>query len=108
MIHQNDYYALKKINFISNQSQEKLLTRELDALISCDSPYIVQCYGAFYSVTNSNYIEDKQGQICIWLEYMDLGSLTSLLNKSPDKKIKEPIMMLITYKVLLQSLNDRS
>jgi serine/threonine protein kinase len=31
----------KKINFISTQDQEKLLTRELDALISCDSPYIV-------------------------------------------------------------------
>lgn len=43
-------YALKKINFMSNQDQEKLLTRELDALISCDSSYVVQCYGAFYSV----------------------------------------------------------
>lgn len=67
----SEVYAIKKINFVSNDDMEKLLSRELDALISCDSPYVVECYGAFYS----------EGQICIWLEYMDMGSLTHLLKK---------------------------
>jgi serine/threonine protein kinase len=84
-----EVYALKKINFISNDDQEKLLTRELDALISCDSSYIVQCYGAFYS----------QGQICIWLEYMDMGSLQTLMNLQENRRLPEPILMMITYKV---------
>ncbi|CAD8083763.1 unnamed protein product [Paramecium sonneborni] len=83
-----ELYALKKIKFLSDTNQEKLLTRELDALISCESDFIVQCYGAFYS----------QGYICIWLEYMDLGSLDKLLQK--DGLIKEPMMMMITYKIL--------
>lgn len=45
----NEVYALKKIRYVSDSSSDQLLTRELDALISCDSQYIVQCYGAFYS-----------------------------------------------------------
>lgn len=42
-------WNFKKIKFLSDTNQEKLLTRELDALISCESDFIVQCYGAFYS-----------------------------------------------------------
>ncbi|CAD8133622.1 unnamed protein product [Paramecium pentaurelia] len=42
-------YTLKKIQFLGDTIQEKLLTRELEALISCESDFIVQFYGAFYS-----------------------------------------------------------
>ncbi|CAK80135.1 unnamed protein product (macronuclear) [Paramecium tetraurelia] len=80
-------YELKKIKQLSDTNQEKLLTRELDALISCESNFIVQFYGVFYS----------QGYTCIRLEYMNLGSLDRILQK--DGLIKDPMMM-ITYKIL--------
>ncbi|CAD8176116.1 unnamed protein product [Paramecium octaurelia] len=70
------------------RQSRKQLIRELDALISFESDFIVQCYGALYS----------QGYICIWLEYMNLGTLDWLLQK--DGIIIEQMMMMITYKIL--------
>ncbi|CAD8193452.1 unnamed protein product [Paramecium octaurelia] len=84
----HDYYALKKIHYVSNDVQESLLKKELKALIDCNSQYVVQCYGAFYS----------KGEIYIVMEYMDMGSLQIILEKT--KKIPESITMLITKEVL--------
>ncbi|CAD8123514.1 unnamed protein product [Paramecium sonneborni] len=83
-----DYYALKKIHYVSNDIQESLLKKELKALIDCNSQYVVQCYGAFYS----------KGEIYIVMEYMDMGSLQIILEKT--KKIPESITMLIIKEVL--------
>ena len=35
-----------------DEASKKQLKTELDTLISCDTPYIVRCYNAFYNVNN--------------------------------------------------------
>jgi serine/threonine protein kinase len=47
---------------------------ELYTLLNCTCPYIVSFKGAFYT----------ENTICLALEYMDLGPLSSLLNNSRD------------------------
>ena len=69
--------------------------RELTAIIDCDSPHIVTCYGAFYSVRYM--IIFKKGEIFILMEYMDLGSLDSIMQKC--NTIIESILMIITSQV---------
>jgi hypothetical protein len=43
-----EYYAIKRIHFVSDEVKEDLLKKELVALIDCDSDHIVKCYGAFF------------------------------------------------------------
>lgn len=40
----------KKMGCVFDEASKKQLKTELDTLISCDSPYIVRCYNAFYNV----------------------------------------------------------
>lgn len=61
--------ALKVIPVDAKTAVKKQLLLELKTLHDCDSDYIVRSYGAFL----------KGGFVHIALEYMDAGSLTSIL-----------------------------
>uniref|UniRef100_U5EWK5 mitogen-activated protein kinase kinase n=1 Tax=Corethrella appendiculata TaxID=1370023 RepID=U5EWK5_9DIPT len=76
---------------------KKQIIRELKVLHECNFPHIVGFYGAFYS----------DGDINICTEYMDGGSLDTILRRSG--RIPEPILAKITSAVLkgLSYLRDK-
>lgn len=81
--------AKKVVNSrISSAKVRKSLAAELATLQRCSSPYIVRYYGAYVS----------QMQVCIALEYMDLGSLEGILKcKGP---IPESMLSFVSSAVL--------
>ena len=80
--------ALKVIPVDSKTAVKKQLLLELKTLHEWDSDYIVRSYGAFL----------KGGFVHIALEYMDAGSLTSILEVVG--KIPEDILGLMTIQML--------
>lgn len=56
--------------------------------MTCNSDYVVSCFAIFY----------EGGCVFIVLEYMNLGSLSHLLQKMG--KLSEPIIGMITYQVM--------
>uniref|UniRef100_A0A2P2PKU5 mitogen-activated protein kinase kinase n=1 Tax=Rhizophora mucronata TaxID=61149 RepID=A0A2P2PKU5_RHIMU len=70
-------YALKVVHGDSDPLVRRQLFREMEILRRTDSPYIVQCHGIY---------EKPSGDIAILMEYMDLGTLDSLL----QQKLKGP------------------
>ncbi|CAD8089005.1 unnamed protein product [Paramecium primaurelia] len=83
------YFAMKKIPVASDPQYLKQLSDELKLALECSSPYVVKCYGAFY----------KSGTLHIILEYMDVGSIDTLIKKV--KNLNEPVMALLLYQILL-------
>lgn len=73
----------------SDPQHLKALSDELKLALECSSPYVVKCYGAFY----------KAGTLHIVLEYMDVGSIESLVKKV--KNLSEPVMALFLHQILL-------
>jgi serine/threonine protein kinase len=61
---------------------------ELKTLHECDSDFIVRSYGAFV----------KDGNVHMALEYMDAGSLASVIKEI--KQVPEPIIGLMTIQIL--------
>lgn len=47
-------------------------------MLDCESPFVVKCYGAFFMVFMT-FISSKEGVLHIILEYMDAGSIYSLM-----------------------------
>eukprot|EP01016_Furgasonia_blochmanni_P055353 TRINITY_DN923_c0_g3_i2.p1 TRINITY_DN923_c0_g3~~TRINITY_DN923_c0_g3_i2.p1 ORF type:complete len:362 (-),score=52.53 TRINITY_DN923_c0_g3_i2:219-1304(-) len=83
------YVALKAIALDTHdETFKKRLKIELDTLMKCNSPYIVSCYAAFY----------EEAKIFIAMEYMDKGSLASILKEV--KTIPEVILGYVTYQAL--------
>ncbi|CAI2365688.1 unnamed protein product [Moneuplotes crassus] len=80
--------ALKVIPVDASTAVKKQLLLELKTLHECESDYIVKSYGAFL----------KSGNVNIALEYMDAGSLTSVLEVV--EKIPEDILGLMTIQML--------
>lgn len=81
--------ARKLVNSrIGSTKIRKSLTAELMTLQRCNHPNIVTCYGA--------YLSDMQ--ICITMEYMDLGSFDWIRRKVGP--IVEPILATMTKSVL--------
>lgn len=80
--------ALKVIPVDTKDTVKKQLLLELKTLHDCDSDYIVRSYGAFL----------KGGFVHIALEYMDAGSLTSILEVV--KRIPEDILGLMLIQML--------
>lgn len=81
------------------QEKRQQLLNEIRTL--CEAPQVrglVEFYGAFYS--------PDSGQISIALEYMDGGSLADIVRTK--KFIPEPILSVITRKVLQVSINVRT
>lgn len=71
-----------------NEKEKDLLMTELNTLMSCDCPYIIKCFGAFY----------KKSQVFVAMEFMDLGTLADLI--LPNKVFMEGALGLIAYQVL--------
>ncbi|KAJ6760140.1 SERINE/THREONINE-PROTEIN KINASE C01C4.3-RELATED [Salix purpurea] len=65
-------YALKVVHGDSDPLVRRQIYREIEILRRTDSPYIVQCHGSY---------EKPSGDIVIVMEYMELGTLDSLLQK---------------------------
>ncbi|KAJ6760151.1 MITOGEN-ACTIVATED KINASE KINASE KINASE [Salix purpurea] len=63
-------YALKVVHGDSDPLVRRQIYREIEILRRTDSPYIVQCHGSY---------EKPSGDIVIVMEYMELGTLDSLL-----------------------------
>jgi len=80
--------ALKAIPLQSDDKIKKQILLELQTLHNCDSDYVVRSYGAFI----------KEGDVNIVLEYMDMGTLTSVLER--EKQIPEVILGMIALQVL--------
>jgi serine/threonine protein kinase len=79
--------ALKIIN-IYDKTKRIQLTREIQALYDADCDCLVSFFGAFY----------KDGAITIALEYMDQGSLTTLIqSKGP---MPEQVLAAMAFQVL--------
>ena len=70
------------------ERMEKRILRELRILKVCRSPHIVSFYGAFM----------HQGDICIMMEFMDLGSLDKIYLKTGS--FPELIAGIVTYHIL--------
>lgn len=63
-------YALKVVHSDSDPTLRRQVFREMEILRRTDSPHVVRCHGIF---------EKPSGDIAILMEYMDLGTLDSLL-----------------------------
>ncbi|EGR28069.1 mitogen-activated protein kinase kinase 1, putative [Ichthyophthirius multifiliis] len=78
----------KEIKLNNDEHFQKQLIWEIKTLFSCNSQYIVQYYCAFY----------YEGTLNIILEYMDQGTLDSILKKAG--KVNETIIKYVTYQIL--------
>lgn len=63
--------ALKAIPLQSDDKIKKQILLELQTLHNCDTDYVVRSYGAFI----------KEGDVNIVLEFMDMGTLTTVMSK---------------------------
>ncbi|CAK9166225.1 unnamed protein product [Ilex paraguariensis] len=63
-------YALKVVHGDSDPTVRRQIFREMEILRRTDSPYIVHCHGI---------LDESCGDIAILMEYMDAGTLDSLL-----------------------------
>ena len=68
--HTNAIYALKVVHSDFNPILHRQVFREMEILRHTDFPYVVRCHGIF---------EKPLGDIAILMEYMNLGTLDSLL-----------------------------
>ncbi|GLT55878.1 hypothetical protein SLA2020_289630 [Shorea laevis] len=66
-------YALKIVHGDNDPTVRRQVLREMDILRRTDSPHIVRCHGIH---------EKPSGDIAIVLEYMDAGTLDSLLRRN--------------------------
>lgn len=78
----------KKIIHQMGIELSKEITRELQILNQCQSPYIISFYGYY----------ENCGEICICMEYMDVGSLEKICSVSG--RIAEKYLGKITVSVL--------
>ncbi|XP_058079058.1 mitogen-activated protein kinase kinase 9-like [Magnolia sinica] len=67
------FYALKLVHSDCDTTSRRQILREMDILRRTDSPYVVQCHGIF---------QKSCGDIAIVMEYMDSGTLESVLHRS--------------------------
>jgi serine/threonine protein kinase len=69
----SEVYALKVVQADGDATVRRQVFREIEILRRTDSPYVVQCHGVY---------EKPSGDISILLEYMDAGSLDTILKNS--------------------------
>lgn len=82
-------YALKVVHGDADPTVRRQVFREMEILRRTDSPFIVQCFGIF---------EKPSGDIAILMEYMDSGTLDTLLNKNGT--FSEPKLAHIASQIL--------
>ncbi|KAG2667742.1 hypothetical protein I3760_15G129600 [Carya illinoinensis] len=86
----DDVYALKVVHGDSDPTLRRQVFREMEILRRTDSPHVVRCHGIF---------EKPSGDIAILMEYMNLGTLDSLL-KSSHGTFSEPKLADVARQVL--------
>lgn len=93
----NQVLARKVIRLEVNAAEKSRIMQELEVLKDCKSPYIVGYFGACH----------RNGEINLFMEYMDGRSLDSILSKTT--RIREDILGKITTSVIkgLTYLRDR-
>lgn len=93
----NQVLARKVIRLEVNAAERNRIMQELEVLKDCKSPYIVGYFGACH----------RNGEINLFMEYMDGRSLDSILSKT--NRIREDILGKITISVIkgLTYLRDR-
>ncbi|KAG6572979.1 Mitogen-activated protein kinase kinase 9, partial [Cucurbita argyrosperma subsp. sororia] len=69
----SNIYALKVVHGDGDPTVRRQVFREMEILRRTDSPYVVKCHGIF---------EKPSGDVTILMEYMDRGSLDTLLKKN--------------------------
>ncbi|KAL3512495.1 hypothetical protein ACH5RR_025212 [Cinchona calisaya] len=82
-------YALKVVHSDSDPLNRRQILREISILRRTDSPYVVNCLGVF---------EKSGGDIAILMEYMDKGTLESLIKSGAV--FSEEIVAKIAYQVV--------
>jgi serine/threonine protein kinase len=81
--------ALKAINIMDRDNRHQLL-KEIRTLNDCDSPFLVKFLGAFYS----------DPAISIALELMDAGSLETVLEAAPRRRMPERIAAIVARQMV--------
>ncbi|PKA56088.1 Mitogen-activated protein kinase kinase 5 [Apostasia shenzhenica] len=84
-------YALKTLTADDSISRRQA-SREIEILRMCDSPTVVRFHGS---------IPTPSGDVAILLEYMDAGSLASLLTARGGRPFPEAALAAIAHQVLL-------
>ena len=91
--------AMKEVRLELDESKFKQILMELEILHKCQSPYIVDFYGAFF----------VEGAVYMCIEYMDGGSLDKIYSEDPELGgIDEPQLAFIATSVIsgLKELKD--
>lgn len=87
----NVIMAMKEVKLELDEAKFKQILMELEILHKCQSPYIVDFYGAFFI----------EGAVYMCMEYMDGGSLDKIYDPSPEiGGIDEPQLAYITNAVI--------
>ncbi|XP_068661001.1 mitogen-activated protein kinase kinase 9-like [Aristolochia californica] len=90
------FYALKVVKIPSSDTESGCLLRsqvtcEMDILACTDSPQVVRCHGIFK--------KDATGDVALVLEYMDSGTLESLVRQCGN--LSEEVLASVAKQVLL-------
>lgn len=90
--------AMKEVRLELDESKFRQILMELEVLHNCQSPYIVDFYGAFFI----------EGAVYMCMEYMDGGSLDKSYDDEQLGGIDEPQLARITSSVIkgLKELKD--
>lgn len=95
----NVIMAMKEVRLELDEAKFRQILMELEVLHKCNSPYIVDFYGAFF----------VEGAVYMCMEYMDGGSLDNIYGESEEiGGIDEPHLARITDAVIqgLKELKD--
>ncbi|CEP64491.1 mitogen-activated protein kinase kinase PBS2 LALA0_S11e05358g [Lachancea lanzarotensis] len=94
----NVIMAMKEVRLELDESKFTQILMELEVLHKCQSPYIVDFYGAFFI----------EGAVYMCIEYMDGGSLDKIYDNDTLGGIDEPQLASITYAIIqgLKELKD--
>ncbi|SCU99768.1 LAME_0G05358g1_1 [Lachancea meyersii CBS 8951] len=94
----NVIMAMKEVRLELDESKFTQILMELEVLHKCQSPYIVDFYGAFFI----------EGAVYMCIEYMDGGSLDKIYDDGTLGGIDEPQLACITNAIIhgLKELKD--
>ncbi|KAK6204712.1 uncharacterized protein RJT21DRAFT_111274 [Scheffersomyces amazonensis] len=86
--------AMKEVRLELDENKFTQILMELDILHKCDSPYIVDFYGAFF----------VEGAVYMCIEYMDGGSLDKIYGK--DHGVKDETALAYITECVIRGLKE--
>ncbi|SCU87678.1 LADA_0E05490g1_1 [Lachancea dasiensis] len=94
----NVIMAMKEVRLELDESKFTQILMELEVLHKCQSPYVVDFYGAFFI----------EGAVYMCMEYMDGGSLDTIYDNDLLGGVDEPQLACITHDIIqgLKELKD--